>query len=126
MRCSGCGKDIPFGGSVCPYCQRDKSKDKAYTVAAFVFGSVAGFIGYYIFGFWGAVFGFIVGCVAAAIITNSVDSKPPQVEVVNMQTVAKADESIADQLSRLKNLHNKGLLSDDEFSYKKSEILKKF
>lgn len=45
MRCSGCGKDIPFGGQVCPFCQRDKSSDQASTVAGMTAMIIGGFIG---------------------------------------------------------------------------------
>lgn len=122
MRCSGCGKDIPFSGSVCPYCQRDKSKDQAYMVAAVIFGATAGAIGYYIFGVWGALCGFIIGCIAAAFMTLGSDSKPPQIEVVN---TSPTDDSIAIKLTQLKDLHYKGLITDEEFASKKTEILNK-
>jgi predicted amidophosphoribosyltransferase len=28
MRCSDCGKDIPFTGKVCPWCHTDESGDQ--------------------------------------------------------------------------------------------------
>lgn len=47
MRCSNCGKDVPFAGRVCPYCRADKSDDKAlYAVATvcMVTGGVLGWV----------------------------------------------------------------------------------
>ncbi len=126
MNCSGCGKDIPFTGSVCPYCQRDKSKDQMYTVVSFIFGSIAAFIGYKFFGFWGAVGGCIGGCFVAAIMTLRDKSRPPQVQIVDLPTSSIKEGSVTDKLAQLKDLHSKGLLTDEEFSSKKAEILNKF
>lgn len=64
MMCSGCGKDIPFNGTVCPYCHRDKSKDQEYTVLGVIFSGGLGWLGYKLFGVWGAIGGFIVGMIA--------------------------------------------------------------
>lgn len=47
MRCSNCGKDIPFIGRVCPFCHADKASDKASTIVlwlSFAFGGVPGLI----------------------------------------------------------------------------------
>ena len=41
MRCSNCGKDVPYLGKVCPFCHVDKSHDKRVFVRA-CFGFVAG------------------------------------------------------------------------------------
>jgi hypothetical protein len=125
MRCSGCGKDVPFGGSVCPYCQRDKSQDQNYTIVAFIFGTVGGAIGYFAFDFWGAICGFFIGCIAAAALTLSGKTDPPKVQVADSKPVP-ADSPISDKLAQLKRLHEDGLLTDEEFSAKKSDILAKF
>ncbi|MDA3883950.1 MAG: DUF2116 family Zn-ribbon domain-containing protein [Bacteroidales bacterium] len=29
IRCSNCGKMIPYAGNVCPYCNADKQQDKS-------------------------------------------------------------------------------------------------
>ena len=126
MRCSGCGKDIPFNGTVCPYCQRDKSKDQAYTVVAFIFGIIGGAIGYFIFGFWGVVGGFFLGCIIAAAVTLGGGTKPPEVQVVPPPQSPQADDSIATKLAQLKQLRDQGLLTAEEFASKKAEILAKF
>ena len=47
MRCSNCGKDIPYIGKICPFCHADKGQDKASTSVAwlsFFFGSIPGLI----------------------------------------------------------------------------------
>lgn len=124
MRCSGCGKDIPFGGNVCPYCQRDKSQDQGYTVLAFILGIIGGAIGYFIFGFWGALGGFFLGCIVAAAMTLNGQTKPPEVQVVTAPP-AQGDSTVAEKLAQLKQLHEQGLLTDDEFTSKKSDILAK-
>ena len=37
MRCSNSGKDIPFSGKVCHWCNNDKSEDqKTHSIFAFV------------------------------------------------------------------------------------------
>lgn len=124
MRCSGCGKDVPFGGKVCPYCQRDKSQDQDYTVLAFILGIIGGVIGYFIFGFWGALGGLFLGCIAAAAMTPNGQTKPPEVQVVTTPP-AQTDSTVAEKLAQLKQLHEQGLLTDDEFTNKKSDILAK-
>ena len=126
MRCSGCGKDIPFAGTVCPYCQRDKSKDQAYTVVAVIFGLIGGAIGYFIFGLWGALGGFFLGCIVAAFVTLNGGTKPPEVQVVPPAASVQPDDSAASKLTQLKQLHDQGLLTAEEFASKKADILAKF
>ena len=46
MRCPGCGKTVPFGGEVCPYCLRDKSADQQFQIILFIFVLVGGGVGY--------------------------------------------------------------------------------
>ena len=136
MRCSGCGKEIPFAGAVCPYCHRDKSKDQAYTVTAFILGSVFGFLGYKIFGWGGAIGGFIIGCIVAVIATGvGVNKKPPEVIVVNekqqeMQMIRETRQPEYEgiektRLRKLKELFDGGLIGEDEYKKKKNEILEK-
>lgn len=125
MLCSGCGKDIPFNGTVCPYCQRDKSKDQAYTVTAFIYGLIGGAIGYFVFGFWGVLGGFFLGCIIAAVTTLGGGTKPPEVQVSHPPASVEPDDSIEGKLVQLKLLHDRGLLTAEEFASKKSEILAK-
>ena len=65
MLCSGCGMEIPMAGSVCPYCNKDKSADVAWTVNSYVAVIVA-VIGYFAAGFLGAIGGFVAGWAAAS------------------------------------------------------------
>lgn len=51
MICSSCGKDIPFYGTVCPYCQCDKSGDQSTQLLAFALGASGATIGYLVDGF---------------------------------------------------------------------------
>jgi hypothetical protein len=126
MRCSGCGKDIPFEGRVCPYCQRDKSQDQAFTVVAFILGLIGGAVGYFIFGFWGALGGFFLGVIVAAVVTLGGGTKPPEVQVVSQSSPPQIDDSVAIKLAQLKQLHDQGLLTAEEFARKKADILAKF
>lgn len=124
MRCSGCGKDVPFLGDVCPYCQRDKSKDQNYTILSVVFGLVGGVIGYFIFGFWGVIGGLVAGCIAAIIIAyENGNTKPPEVRVTPQTEPSQIDQSVEAKLTQIKKLHEQGLLTSEEFANKKAEIL---
>ena len=126
MRCSGCGKDIPFTGAVCPYCQRDKSNDQTTMVVAFIFGAIGGAIGYFIFDFFGAIGGFFIGCLIAAFATSGSGTKPPVVQVAPPAPSQKPDDSVAAKLTQLKQLHEQGLLTPEEFAQKKADVLAKF
>jgi len=83
MRCSGCGKDIPFNGSVCPYCQRDKSGDQAFTTITFVGLLVGAGLGYAMGGVMGAIIGAIVGGFIAIFpgLALKKQSQPPEVRI---------------------------------------------
>lgn len=48
MKCSNCGKEIPFAGEVCPFCHASKKGDQAQHVAlviGLVVGALVGFGG---------------------------------------------------------------------------------
>lgn len=75
MRCSNCGKEIPFAGNVCPYCHIDKSGDQRTHLLALV-GGVGGAIGGgLIFGFWGVLGGLFVGALAATVAGAKMNAK---------------------------------------------------
>ncbi len=116
MFCSGCGKDSPFVGDVCPYCQRKKSKDQTYVVFAMILGPIFAFLGYKVFDFGGAVGGFILGGVIAYIASGTGHTKPPEVATKN-------DISDEQRLIKLKELHDKGLINESEYNNKRHEIL---
>lgn len=71
MRCSNCGKVIPFAGRVCPWCKQHKGKDQAMmlglmpgfalgiVISATVFESIVA----------GIVFSMCLGIVTASIAT---------------------------------------------------------
>ena len=69
MICSHCGKSIPFGVRICPWCQGDTSQSQWLQAAgaAFLiaFGISFGFLGYMIGGFGGLLVGICVGAVVA-------------------------------------------------------------
>jgi glutaredoxin len=81
MRCSGCGKNIPFTGTVCPYCHRDKSKDQKYMVLGFVFGLGLAFLGGMMFGVLGAIGGFVIGASLAYYVSGAGKTKALEVEL---------------------------------------------
>lgn len=127
MHCSGCGKDIPFAGQVCPHCQRDKSGDQqqqALIAIGVVIGGVIGLAVNDMFGvFIGGVIGGIVGLVLA--MSNAAKTKPPEVRIQESQISLPAAKKLSpeERLTELKTLREKGLLTEDEFSEKKKEIL---
>ncbi len=57
-------------------------------------------------------------------MTFSGQTKPPEVQVVTAP-LTQADSTVAEKLAQLKQLHEQGLLTDDEFSSKKGDILAK-
>lgn len=82
MICSGCGKDIPFYGEVCPYCHRSKAKDQqefvnesASTVIAAIFALIAAGIGYGIGDEKGAIIGLVGGIIVGSIIFMTRDEQ---------------------------------------------------
>lgn len=124
MLCSGCGKDIPFNGTVCPYCQRDKSKDQQYTVWAFILGLGLGWLGYKLLGVWGGIGGFVVGCIAAYAMCSAGNTKAPEVRVLEDKPLPKAAPSTSEtRLTNLKGLLEKGLIDDAEYKARKKAIL---
>ncbi|WP_156675543.1 MULTISPECIES: hypothetical protein [unclassified Mycobacterium] len=74
MRCSNCGKDIPFAGKVCPWCHADKSTDQAKQVFGFIGGLAGGALGWMIHGIIPAIIGFFVGAVAGIIFGSKAKS----------------------------------------------------
>lgn len=47
MKCSNCGKEIPFSGRVCPYCRADKSGDQvlhAMAIGGGIIGAIVAFV----------------------------------------------------------------------------------
>lgn len=123
MKCSGCGKNIPFSGDVCPYCQRDKSNDQTQTVACAIFGLPLAYAGYKFFGLWGAVGGLFIGIVLAMKLVSRKASEPPTVKVSVESPKIKEDTSDEIRLMKLKSLFDQGLIDAGEFNKKKSEIL---
>lgn len=125
MHCSGCGKDIPFAGAVCPYCHRDKSRDQRYTVLAAVIGTVGAVIGWKIGGFWGAVGGFLGGAVLAAIATGmgKPNMQAPEVQLAAQGVQSGVVGAVDERLRKLQQLQDQGLISVDEAAAKRQQIL---
>lgn len=118
MNCSGCGKDIPFLGEVCPFCQRDKSADKKYSLWCYVCCPIGGWLGYMIIGGWGILIGLFAGCIAAVYLSGAPKkSTPPEVSIA-------PPASLESRLRHLKDLHQKGLLTEEDYQIRKSDILK--
>lgn len=137
MRCSGCGKSVPFGGHVCPYCNRDKSSDQTGTVATGAGLVLGGFIGNLIGDFGGMLIGgFVLGLLAAFVSMsgkNHTAKKPPRVRVddlpavkpqaVPIERVATLADTPEARLRRLDELLSKGLLSADEHQEQRVAII---
>lgn len=136
MRCSGCGKDIPFGGQVCPYCQRDKSSDQGLTVVGTIAVLFGGFVGNLVGGFGGMLVGaFGLGMVAVVMMgiagakKGHSAKKPPLVRLEPTPPPApKARPDIANpdaavRLAKLKQLMDDGLISNEEYQQQRSKVI---
>jgi hypothetical protein len=76
VQCSNCGKKISFRGSVCPYCQCDKSKDQFIEVLEISGGIIGGLLGYLISSpCTGPFLGLIVGALAFMILAIAVSQR---------------------------------------------------
>jgi hypothetical protein len=137
VRCSGCGKNVPFSGHVCPYCNRDKSSDQTGTVAAGAGLLLGGVIGNLIGGFGGMLIGgFVLGLLAAIVSMsgkNNTAKKPPRVRVdglpaakpqaVPTERVATLADTPEARLRRLDDLLYQGLLSEQEHQDRRKAII---
>jgi hypothetical protein len=70
MRCSNCGKDVPFNGNVCPWCNNDKTADKQTQILGFFFGLVGGALGWLIHGFGVALIGIVIGVLVGMYVAS--------------------------------------------------------
>ena len=130
MRCSGCGKDIPFDGKVCPHCQRDKSGDQtAHVLMVIVIVACAG-VGYLVNGFVGALVGAVIGAIGGGIlggvVAASQKSAPPEVRISSDTTAVTptSRSGVASRLVELDSLRAQGLITQDEWEEKRSAILR--
>ncbi|WP_146001624.1 SHOCT domain-containing protein [Sphingobium fuliginis] len=134
MRCSGCGKDIPFAGHVCPYCQRDKSSDQAAHGCIGVALFIGGGLGYAVGGFTGLLTGGIIFGIIAAIASMPQAKKkaktPPKVVVANLpktapKPVEKADSNPTpeERLMRLDTLRANGIINQQEYDEQRKAII---
>lgn len=121
MRCSGRGKDIPFTGVVCPYCQRDKRGDQRKRITGVSFRMIGGAVGYFASGFGAAIGGSIEGGIVGAVIaarTGAPRTRPPEVRNVGapeQESVAEEASDDAGRLARLEAPSSRGLISQFEF-----------
>lgn len=138
MRCSGCGKDVPFNGEVCPFCQRDKSSDQTIHVLGMIGMFIGGTVGSWIGGFGGMivgaiVVGFIVVIIGAASAGHSAKkpprvridrADPPQPSLLN-STASKAEAAgdPASRLARLDTLKAQGIITEDEYKERRTVII---
>lgn len=111
-----------MAGSVCPYCHRDKSADVAWTTASYVAVAVAA-LGYFVGGFLGAVVGFVVGWAAWSAISRRGKAKQPAAPRSPQPSQPAADDSVATKLAQLKQMHEQGLLTAEEYATKKADLL---
>lgn len=121
MLCTNCGEDVPMAGKVCPWCGHSKAADASWTMASYVAVGAA-VVGYFIAGFAGALGGFAAGWAGYMLLprlkgrispSNPAQASPPSL----------SSEPVADKLAQLKQLHDQGLISADEFATKKAELL---
>jgi hypothetical protein len=82
MLCSGCGKDVPFIGDVCPYCHRNKSADQKTQIVGLVFALPALSLGWWLFGFWwGVGLMMVAAFVGVALSHPGKPTRPPEVRI---------------------------------------------
>lgn len=72
MRCSNCGKDVPFAGKVCPWCHVDKSKDQMGLILSGLFGFGGAVLGNLIAGGWGVACGTLLGGVGGLALASKI------------------------------------------------------
>ena len=72
MRCSNCGKNIPFNGNVCPYCHADKSGDQRKQILGMFFGMVGAGLGWAIHGIGAALIGLVIGVIVGLIAASKI------------------------------------------------------
>ncbi len=130
MRCSGCGKDIPFNGDVCPHCQRDNSDDQAQHAITVVLIVVGVGIGWLVSDFKGMFWGGGIAVILAIVIgvadaTKRGPTKPPQVRVQDTTPPAPtpAGKTVQQRLAELDMLRKEGLISEAEYAAKRQAIL---
>lgn len=144
MICSGCGKDIPFVGEVCPYCHREKKSDQAQQMHAMFFGTLGAAIGaaigygenkevgWLIGGFIGMVAGVVSGLIQGRDAVPP-ESKPPEVRLAPDQHVSATVEvknpiplrrkGTAREVEDLGRLLLQGVITAEEFERGKAAIL---
>ena len=74
MRCSNCGKDVPFTGKVCNWCNADKSRDQLSQTLGMIFGLAGGGLGWLIHGIGAAFIGLIVGVIVGLFAASRLRS----------------------------------------------------
>ncbi|WP_170929137.1 hypothetical protein [Mycobacterium paraense] len=74
MRCSNCGKDVPFAGKVCPYCHVDKTSDQQKQVLGIFFGFIGGALGWFIHGVIAALIGLVIGVIVGLVAASKMKS----------------------------------------------------
>jgi len=143
MICRGCGQKISFLGKVCPHCQRDKTADaeadSRLMLITFGFGFSGALIGYVVSDgflneivatFIGMITGSIVGLLFAFIVAEA--SKPSLPPEVRIQPEAKVEDTIKkrsfdpdieSRLVTLQELREKSLITPDEYTAKRAQIL---
>ena len=97
MHCSGCGKNVPFNGVVCPYCHRDKSNDKNKKVISVLFGFIGALIGIGVNGFVGMFVGLVIGVIIGSIVGLAklgTKTIPPEVRVTQSAVIYTPASSI--------------------------------
>lgn len=142
MLCSGCGKDIPFVGEVCPHCQRDKGNDQVTQMAGTAGLIFGGFIGWMLFGFMGAILtGIILAAILMGMVMSGSKSQPPKVKIEGrvgerensvMASSAFSDgaqsdpsnnRSVRERLQEVDDLMSAGLINAEEHGLKRKAIL---
>ena len=76
MRCSNCGKNIPFKGNVCPYCHCDKSRDQFFQILELAGGILAGILSFFVSSpCTGPFIGLIIGACVFVLLSVAIAQK---------------------------------------------------
>lgn len=124
MRCSNCGKEIPFAGQVCPFCHADKSYNQKVLGLTYFIIMGGGGIGWWIGGareMWiGMGIGFFLSLVVMALNVQYRKKHPVEIEP---EPHNDSPSDMKARLEQLEGLKNSGLLSSQEYADKRKELL---
>ena len=128
MQCTNCGKEVPFTGKVCPYCNHSKTEKKMDIVLATIGVALGVLFGWSTGGGWfGAVVSAVVGLIGSVFVgiwwRGRESKKQAEPRATEPRPAPRESAGTADRLAHLDELKKKGLISDVEYDKKRQEVL---